>query len=81
AFNESFATSVETIGVERWLADAATPEIRAEYAVYVARREQCRALLLAYRNRLEALYASPVPDDEKRAGKRTIFASLQADYA
>jgi predicted aminopeptidase len=81
AFNESFATTVETIGVERWLADAATPEIRAEYATYDARRVQFRALLLEYRNRLEALYASPVSDDEKRAGKRAIFASLQADYA
>ena len=81
AFNESFATTVETIGVERWLADAATPEIRAEYATYDARRVQFRALLLAYRNRLETLYASPVSDDEKRAGKRAIFASLQADYA
>lgn len=81
AFNESFATTVETIGVERWLADAATPDIRAEYAAYDARRVQFRALLLAYRDRLEKLYASPVSDDEKRAGKRAIFASLQADYA
>lgn len=81
AFNESFATTVETIGVERWLADAATPEIRAEYAVYDARRVQFRALLLEYRSRLEKLYASPVSDDEKRAGKRATFESLQADYA
>ncbi|MFP3891139.1 MAG: aminopeptidase [Ralstonia sp.] len=81
AFNESFATTVETIGVERWLVQEATPAVREEYALYDARRVQFRALLLDYRNRLEALYASPAPDDEKRTAKRAIFASLQADYA
>ncbi|WP_055324801.1 aminopeptidase [Ralstonia solanacearum] len=81
AFNESFATAVETIGVERWLADVATPEIRSEYSTYDARRVQFRALLLDYRNRLEALYASAVSDAEKRAGKRALFDSLRADYA
>ena len=38
-------------------------------------------LLLKYRDRLEALYASDEPDDAKRAGKRRLFAELKAEYA
>ncbi|MDF3831892.1 aminopeptidase, partial [Cupriavidus basilensis] len=80
-FNESFATAVETAGVERWLALAASPDARASYRQYDARRQQFRAMLLDARNRLDALYRSPLSDDAKRKGKAEIFAGLRAHYA
>jgi predicted aminopeptidase len=47
AFNESFATAVETAGVERWLAQEGSPEVRASYQIYDKRRRQFRTMLLA----------------------------------
>jgi len=80
-FNESFATAVETAGVERWLAEQAGDEARASYRVYDAHRRQFRALLLATRDRLDALYHMDIPDDAKRKGKAEIFADMRAQYA
>lgn len=81
AFNESFATAVEMAGVERWLAEDASADARASYRQYDARRQQFRALLLATRDRLFALYHAPIDDAAKRQGKAEIFADLRAQYA
>jgi len=83
-FNESFATTVEREGVRRWL-DAGErrthdTKLRDEWEVFDARRQQFLALLKRHRAKLEALYASPVPDEAKRAGKQAIFAGLRHDY-
>lgn len=78
-FNESFAVAVEEAGVERWL--ASHPETdRAAYATLQSRRAEFLALVMRYRERLGALYASSVPDADKLAGKRQAFADMQADY-
>lgn len=79
-FNESFAVTVETVGVQRWL--ARYPERRAAYDVFATRRRAFRRLVTRYRERLAALYANPVlTDDEKRAEKAHLFDALRADYA
>lgn len=57
-FNESFATAVERLGVQRWLATQASPEARARYDAYNQRRQQFRALTLATRQELATIYAS-----------------------
>jgi predicted aminopeptidase len=80
-FNESFAVAVERIGGQRWLELRARAEARAEYAVLEARRQDFRELTLRYRERLEALYASPQPDAVKRDQKAALMAELRADYA
>jgi predicted aminopeptidase len=80
-FNESFATAVEREGVRRWLAVSNDPALRRSYAEFANRRQDFVDLLLKYRERLEALYASDEPDDAKRAGKRRLFAELKAEYA
>jgi predicted aminopeptidase len=67
AFNESFATAVETAGVERWLAQEGSPEVRASYQIYDKRRRQFRTMLLGARDLVE-LYHSPLDDDAKRQG-------------
>ncbi|MGI4779727.1 MAG: aminopeptidase [Janthinobacterium lividum] len=58
-FNESFATAVERIGGERWLRTQASDAARSEYAQFDARRREFRALTLATRRTLQAVYASP----------------------
>ena len=80
-FNESFATTVETMGAERWLAERAAPEARAEYARIEARRADFRALTNRYRDEFAALYASAASDAAKRQGKAALLARLRADYA
>ncbi|MCM2268816.1 MAG: aminopeptidase [Thermoanaerobaculia bacterium] len=77
AFNESFATAVEELGLDRWLARQGDDAQRQE--ALVARREERRfdALRLATRAELAALYASPADDDAKRAGKRRILAAFR----
>ena len=55
-FNESFATAVERLGSARWLSTQSGEAARSEYAAYDARRNQFRALNLAMRHRLEAIY-------------------------
>ena len=90
-FNESFATAVERIGGARWLAAQASDAARAEYAQFDARRQQFRALTLATRRQLQAVYASPAAlaqdwpavEVQKQAAMRDFrdrFATLKADW-
>ncbi|MBP0638180.1 MULTISPECIES: aminopeptidase [unclassified Cupriavidus] len=81
AFNESFATAVEAAGVERWLAEDASEDARTSYRQYDARRQQFRALLLGTRDRLAALYQTPLDGEAKREGKARIFADMREQYA
>jgi predicted aminopeptidase len=80
-FNESFATAVERIGVQRWLALHAGQEARAQYAVTQARREDFRALTTRYRDRLKAIYDGAASDADKRAAKARAMQDLRAEYA
>jgi predicted aminopeptidase len=79
-FNESFATAVERLGSARWLATQAGEDARTEYARFDSRRRAFRALMLATRERLEAVYAdtdSPVPMAERKA---QAMASFRSEY-
>lgn len=77
-FNESYAVTVETVGVQRWI--AAHPDAAPEYEVYDTRRRQFRALVEGYRKRLEAVYNGSASDTEKEAQKEQLYASMRADY-
>jgi predicted aminopeptidase len=79
-FNESFATTVERIGGERWLTTHASAEARAEYARYDARRRDFRELTQRYRAALDALYRSGAPDADKRARKAELYADMRAEH-
>ena len=79
-FNESFAVAVEREGVRRWLEQHGSAQDRELAARVQARRQAFIALVHAHRGRLEALYASGLPDDEKRARKRALFAQLDEAY-
>jgi predicted aminopeptidase len=60
-FNESFATAVERLGVQRWLAQPGTAGTQREAAELTKRRQQFRALTLATRSRLAEIYQSNQP--------------------
>ena len=55
-FNESFATAVERLGGDAWLASQATAQARQAFAAYDQRRQQFRALTRSTRERLAQLY-------------------------
>jgi predicted aminopeptidase len=80
-FNESFATAVERLGVARWLAQHASPVVRAQAAAQELRREAFRALTLKARAALHTVFRSPLPDAQKRQKKNTIMATMREEYA
>ncbi|MFC5866039.1 aminopeptidase [Aquincola sp. GCM10022187] len=80
AFNESFATAVERIGGQRWLAQHASAAAREAYAALDARRREFRALTFAARTDLDTLFRSDAPEAEKRRRKAERMARLRADY-
>jgi predicted aminopeptidase len=80
-FNESFATAVERIGSRRWLERHASPQARAEYAALEARRQDFRALTLKTRQDLEAVYASALPEPDKRERKAAVLAAMRSEHA
>jgi predicted aminopeptidase len=89
-FNESFATAIEELGLQRWLA-ALPPSVAdsqkrdkmlASYQEFSQRKLDFVALLKKQRVALEAVYAKEGDSTEvKRAGKLAVFQNLQDDYA
>lgn len=77
AFNESFASFVEHQGLRQWR----TARGLAVDDVQEARmRRQFTALILASRERLQALYDGPLDDAGKRVAKAAEFTRLRAEY-
>jgi len=79
-FNESFASMVEEEGVRRWLDREGTAAQRAAYLESRRMRSEFNAFMLKYRARLADFYARPASLEEKRAGKKRLFAELQDEY-
>ena len=82
AFNESYATAVERLGVAHWLADAASDAARRSYAVFDARRRAFRQLARETRAELARIYAEKsagtAPDWQAR--KQDAMARFDARY-
>ncbi|MBK1714493.1 aminopeptidase [Rubrivivax gelatinosus] len=81
AFNESFATAVERLGGQRWLAQHADVAARADYEALDRRRREFRALVRKTREDLRALYTSDADDAAKRRRKAELMAALRARHA
>ncbi len=79
-FNESFATAVERIGIQRWLGSEAGGRARGEYERLDQRRRDFQALTLRWRRELELLYASDMDEAAKRGRKAEIMAGMRAEY-
>jgi predicted aminopeptidase len=80
-FNESFASAVEKIGIERWLGKPENAAARVVYQRAEARRADFRALTSRYRDELAALYRSDAPEATRREGKAALFARMRAEHA
>jgi len=79
-FNESFAVAVEEEGVRRWLRSQGREAEFAAFQSVQKRRRQLAAGVDAARKRLESIYASDLPEAEKRRRKEEEFARLRADH-
>jgi predicted aminopeptidase len=79
-FNESFATAVERLGAQRWLALHASPQAREDYERYDSRRGEFRALTMRYRDRFDALYKSAASEADKRVAKAALMRELRAEH-
>ena len=78
-FNESFATAVAEIGIERWFA---AHDDAAGLRVYLDRKAQRRAMLElveATKARLVALYDAEYEETEKRRLKHAVLDELSRD--
>ena len=85
AFNESFATAVERLGSQRWLAAESGDDARQAYAVFDARRQQFRALALSTRRELTDIYESnkaPTLDIRAKLATKTVaMERFRENYA
>lgn len=84
-FNESFATAVERLGAQAWLATQASQNARDEYAQLDQRRQQFKALTAAARRDLTSVYAlnRPMAPANKAlaATKSVAMQKFKDDYA
>jgi len=80
-FNESFASTVEEVGVERWMDRFGNAAMREGYVRYKSRKRDFLALLMKYRKALEQNYAIvDRTDTEKRVVKARLFRELKDEY-
>ena len=77
AFNESFATFVEQQGTRQW---RLARGLAADGEQQGQQREQFIRLVLASRERLQAIYRGPLDDVHKRLAKQAEFQRLRRDY-
>lgn len=80
-FNEAFASTVEAIGVERWLDARGTPEALAVYEQRRSRQAAFNLLLKQTREELAQIYAGDGAEPAMRAAKQQAFDSLRHRYA
>jgi predicted aminopeptidase len=80
SFNESFASTVELEGMERWLAAEGTPSQREAYRAMQTYRRGFIDLVAVYRDKLAALYLLSIADEEKRTRKAETLADMKAAY-
>lgn len=76
-FNESFATFVEQEGTRQWRAARGLAVIGEHQS---QQSDQFTRLVLASRERLQAIYAGPLDDAHKRAAKQAEFERLRSEY-
>ena len=81
-FNESFASTVEKIGAERWLGRPRERRRRGSTTPRgEARRADFRALTTRYRDELRRCTRATRREAARREGKAALLARLRADHA
>jgi len=75
-FNESFASAVEEIGIERWLSSRGETDRLQEYRSSREFRQQLIQHVQTARAKLTELYESGADEDRKRERKQAILTEL-----
>jgi len=78
-FNESFATAVAEIGVERWLRRQDKPSEIADYQGRGELQETLKSLVDTAKIELEGIYANEQSDEWKREKKQAVLDRLSSD--
>jgi predicted aminopeptidase len=81
AFNESFATAVEEIGVRLWLEAQGEQEKMADYVAGRELQQSLMALVVKAREALGPVYESDIDITQKRLLKREHLKTLADDVA
>jgi predicted aminopeptidase len=81
AFSEAFATTVELLGVERWLAEQDSRQAVDHYRQTKYREEDFNLLLERLRERLAELYLQPLPPSSMRKAKQELLADFVKNYS
>ncbi|MEX8498372.1 aminopeptidase [Leptothrix ochracea] len=79
-FNESFATAVERLGVQRWLSTQEEASFRRDFERLEQQRAEFRALTMRFRTELEQVFQRSGSDVEKRQRKVQLYADMRAEY-
>jgi len=79
-FNESFATTVEQVGVRRWLTQYGKQDAIAQLERSEHMSADFATLVLKHRDLLIAIYNGPGTDAEKLERKRAQIEAMRAEY-
>jgi len=80
-FNEAYATAVEREGLKRWLHRNNHAEALEAWQKSRQIESAFTEMLLQARSELEAIFATDLPPEAMRAGKRAVFEDLRQRYA
>ncbi len=80
-FDEALATTVEEVGVRRWLQSLGRDKEIAQYDLQQRRFLEVLALLKHTRSQLRTLYASDIDHERMRERKAAAYAALRDSYA
>src|SRR5262249_53431284 len=75
-FNEAFATTVEEVGLERWLQARGHPDLMRQFLDENAKHHAFVALFVGTREQLRQLYGSGAPRAQMRERKAALLAEL-----
>jgi predicted aminopeptidase len=78
-FNEAFATTVEDVGLERWLAHQGAADRMQAFRAAQRQEQALVSLLASTRARLKQLYATELPRDAMVVRKAEEFTRLGSD--
>ncbi|MBA56174.1 MAG: aminopeptidase [Pseudomonadales bacterium] len=79
-FNESFASTVESILLQRWVEQQGMQNHWPAYQAAEARHQAFIQMVLANKQQRNELFESDLSDTEKRKQKAALITALKADY-
>jgi predicted aminopeptidase len=81
AFNEAFAETVAQTGVQLWLEQQGSDAAKRRFSDKQSDKTLFINLVLKYKEKLESVYNSDSPVEEKRTSKKLLLDQLAEEYA